>query len=65
MVLFLFYEEFNLFLIKKPTQSSLGEVALTPELNPLIYVCKNPAYEEKAFKYVFSFDCIFKSNFQF
>ena len=50
LVLFLLYEEINLFLIKKPTQSSFSEKTLTPNLNPHIYLCREPAYEEKAFK---------------
>ena len=50
LVFYLLYEEFILFLIKKPTQSSQSEMTLTPNLNPHIYICKEPAYEEKAFK---------------
>lgn len=52
LVLFLLYQEFISYLVKKPTQNSLTEMELTPNLNPHIYVCNNPPYEVKKFKYI-------------
>ena len=49
-VLFLLFEEFVIFVIVKPTQSSIGETNLIPEHNPKILICMTPAYEIGRFR---------------
>ena len=49
-VLFLLFEEFIIFVIVKPTQSSIGETNLIPEHNPRILICMTPAYEVGRFR---------------
>ena len=49
-VFYLIIEEFKLFLIKKPTQTSFSEMSLHPQLNPNIFVCMNPAYDYKGLR---------------
>ena len=51
----LIFDEIMLFAIEKPTSSSFSETDMVPELNPLIIICKTPAYDEKYLKYFFYF----------
>ena len=46
----LIFEEIILYAIEKPTASSFSETDMVPELNPLILICKTPAYDENYFK---------------
>ena len=49
-VFYLLIEEFIIFLIEKPTQTSFYEAPLHSELNPKILICMNPGYDSKGLK---------------
>ena len=49
-VFYLLIDEFNMFLFKKPTQTSFSETYLHPEDNPDILICMNPGYDKEGFR---------------
>ena len=49
-VVYLFLEELHLYLFKKPTQNSISEMVMDPQIRPNIFICKNPAYHENRFR---------------
>ena len=43
----LILQEINQYVNVKPTTSSFSETEMIPEFNPLILICKTPAYDIK------------------
>ena len=46
----LILQEIHQYITVKPTTSSFSETEISPELNPLILICKTPGYDGKYLK---------------
>ena len=50
-IVYLFYIEFYLIFVNKPTQSSVQETILSSEFYPNIFICQDPSYNASSIKY--------------
>ena len=49
-VFYLLFEEFNLYMKIKPTQTSISEKTIGKSLNPNIFICKSPEFNNEVFE---------------